>query len=208
MDDPSCCSNAEAIAAFEGHEHFPDLVRLIARGDPVEVEDLAGSIGRPTGEVEQILRAQAGTDWDEKGRLIGFGLTLRPTPHRFSVCGRTLYTWCAADTFLFTLILGTPAVAESTCPVTGQEIRVALNPDAVVSISPPEAVISERLGSNLGGDLRGEVCDHGHFFSSQQAAAGWAVAHEDGEVLGVTEAFERARATCEALGWLPEDRAS
>lgn len=206
MDDPSCCSDVEAITSFEGYEHFPDLVRLIAHGEPLEIADLAAAVGLPAHDVEAILRVQPGTDWDEEGRLVGFGLTLRPTPHRFNVSGRTLYTWCAADAFLFTFILGEPAVAESTCPVTGEEIQVALSPEEVTAVSPPGAVISERLGPGLGADLRAEVCDHGHFFSSEDAAASWAAGHHDGEVRGVTEAFERARATCQALGWLAGGR--
>lgn len=31
-----------------------------------------------------------GTDWDENGDVVGFGLTQRPTAHRFIVSGRTL----------------------------------------------------------------------------------------------------------------------
>jgi hypothetical protein len=113
-----------------------------------------------------------------------------------------LYTWCAADTLMFTMILAEQAVAESTCPVTGEAIRLELSPQSLLSLSPPTAVITQRLGVEPVRDLRAEVCDHGLFFASPAAASGWAAEHPDGEVLSVAEAFDRSRATCEALGWL------
>jgi alkylmercury lyase len=133
--------------------------------------------------------------------LVGFGLSLRPTEHRYTVAGRTLYTWCATDTLLFTVILGQPALAESICPATGQPIRLELRPDTVVSVEPPEAVVTQRHRGELVGDLRTDVCDHGHFFASPAAAATWSAEHPEGQVLGVPEAFDHSRAACEELGW-------
>jgi alkylmercury lyase len=46
-----------------------------------------------------VVRAQQGTEWDDAGRLVGFGLTAQPTNYRF-LGGKTLYTWCASDTIL------------------------------------------------------------------------------------------------------------
>lgn len=202
MGDGHACSDAELIASFEGFELFPHVVRLLARGEPVDVEELAELAGWPVGDVEAVGRSQAGTEWDHDGRLVGFGLTLRPTAHRFTVSGRTLYTWCAADTLMFTMILGEQAVAESTCPVTGEPVRIGLSPESLLSVSPPGAVITERHGVDPVADLRGEVCDHGLFFAFPAAASGWAAEHPDGDVLAVAEAFDRARSACEALGWL------
>lgn len=202
MSEHAGCSDAAFISSVEGFESFPHLVRLIARGRPVELTEIAGIAQRPDAEVEQALRAQPGTDWDDEGRLVGFGLTLVPTEHRYIVGGRTLYTWCATDTLLFTLILGVAAVAESTCPATGQPIRVELCPDAVISLEPRDAVISERhLGAEVA-DLRSEVCEEGHFYASRAAAQSWAGEHPEGEVLSVTDAFDRCRQACEELDWL------
>lgn len=202
MSENSSCGDAAFISSVEGFEAFPHLVRLIARGQPVELLEIAQFAQRPVAEVERVLRAQPGTDWDDQGRLIGFGLTQLPTEHRYIVDGRTLHTWCATDTLLFTLILGMAAVAESTCPATGQAIRVELDPEAVISVEPHEAVISERHQGAEVGNLRSEVCDEGHFYASHAAAQGWASDHPEGEVLSVTDAFERCRQACQELGWL------
>jgi alkylmercury lyase len=56
---------------------------------------------------------------DEQGRIVGSGLTLRPTPHRFALDGRQLYTWCALDTLIFPVVLGQGATVESPCHGAG-----------------------------------------------------------------------------------------
>ena len=202
MTEPHACSNAEFISSFEGSPAIPPLLRLIARGRPVDLAELAAKSGQPASDLERILRAQPGTEWDDEGRLVGFGLSLRPTAHRYLVGGHTLYTWCATDTLFFTVILGIDAVAESTCPATGQPIRLEVTPDAVASVSPVGAVVSQRHRGSLVANLRADVCDHGHFFASEAAANAWVEAHPGGEILSVTEAFDQCRSACEDLGWL------
>jgi alkylmercury lyase len=98
---------------------IPHIYRLVARGRPVELEELAAAASTPVSEVEAALRHQPGTDWDERGRLVGFGLTLRPTPHHVTVDGRTLYTFCASDALTVPVILGRPVTIESPSPITG-----------------------------------------------------------------------------------------
>jgi alkylmercury lyase len=202
LTEPHACSDAELISSFEGSPAIPPLLRLIARGRPVGLAELAAESGQPAPDLERILRAQPGTEWDEEGRLVGFGLSLRPTAHRYLVGGHTLYTWCATDTLFFTVILGTDAVAASTCPATGEAIRLEITPDAVTSVSPAGAVVSQRHRGGLVSNLRADVCDHGHFFASEAAASAWMVAHPDGEILSVADAFDHCRRACEQLGWL------
>jgi alkylmercury lyase len=205
MTECHACSDANFISSVEGFDAIPHLVRLLARGNPVSVDELASTARLPEDQVGRLLRSQAGTEWDEGGRLVGFGLSLRPTQHRYTVAGRTLYTWCATDTLLFTAILGQPAVAESTCPATGRLIRLELSPDAVVSVKPAGAVVTQRHRSELIADLRAEVCDHGHFFASHAAASTWATEHPDGQVLAIAEGFDQCRHACEELGWLSSE---
>jgi alkylmercury lyase len=202
MTEPHACSDAELISSLEGFPAIPHMLRLLARGRPVDLTELAAESGQPAPDLERMLRAQPGTEWDDDGRLVGFGLSLRPTAHRYLLGGQTLYTWCATDTLFFTVILGTDAVAESTCPATGQPIRIKITPDAVTSVSPPGAVVSQRHRSDLVANLRADVCDHGHFFASEDAASAWVAAHPDGEILSVIEAFDSSRTACEQLGWL------
>lgn len=203
MTDQHTCTDAELIRSVEGYELFPVLIRLLALGRPVALDELASVAGRPAPAVEALLRAQPGVEWDDDGSLVGAGISLRRTEYRYTVADRTLYTWCAGDTLLFTVILGKPAVAEARCPATGRPIRVGVAPDALVSVDPPEAVVSQLQPAAQVCDIRGEICDHGHFFASPDAASQWLEAHPDGSVLSVAQAFESARTTCEALGWIP-----
>jgi alkylmercury lyase len=202
MTERGTCSDAELISGFEGYELLPHAVRLLAQGSPVTVGELAVSAGWAEEKVETVLRSVHGTDWDQGGHLEGFGLTLRPTRHHFIVEGRSLYTWCAADTLIFTVLLGKPAVAISPCPATGQVVRVELAADHLGSVDPPEAVVTESRCNQVGSDFRAQICDHGHFFVSPEAASGWLSEHPDGEVHSVRDAFERCRATCQQVGWL------
>jgi alkylmercury lyase len=177
------------------------MIRLVAEGQPVALQRLAAEAGVPVDEIESWLRAQPGTDWDERGRLLGFGLTQRPTRHRYVVDGRVLYTFCAADTLIFTPILGRPARVESSCPTTSQTIRIELTPGAVTLVDPATSVVSA-LNLCCGvSDIRGSLCDHGHFFASNSAAQPWRRAHPDGDVRPVGEFFDIALGVCRDLGW-------
>jgi alkylmercury lyase len=177
------------------------MIRLVAEGRPVALERLAAEADVPVEEIESWLRAQPGTDWDDSGRLLGFGLTQRPTGHRYIVDGRVLFTFCAADTLIFTPILGRPTSVESSCPTTGQTIRVELTPEAVTLVDPTTAVVSQLNLCCGASDIRGSLCDHGHFFASAGAAQPWHRAHPDGDVRLVGEFFDIALGICRELGW-------
>jgi alkylmercury lyase len=56
------------------------LLPLLARGRPVTATDLSRASGRREPDVEQALSRQGDLETDEQGRVVGYGLTLRPTP--------------------------------------------------------------------------------------------------------------------------------
>lgn len=202
MTDGNPCNDAEFLSSVSGVEALPQLLRLLLRGQPVDLAELVDIAGDSGTELATVVRAQPGSEWDGEGRLVGFGLTPTPTDYKFLVEGRTLYTWCASDTLLFTLILGSDSVVEATCPVTRQRLRLELTPRGITSVTPPETVVSQRHREDLVGNLRADICDHGHFFASPTAAADWLDAHPDGQVLSIVDAFSAAIAACEELGWL------
>jgi alkylmercury lyase len=186
----------EEMTAF-----FPPLIRLVAEGEPVSLARLAAAAEVSEDELAAWLHSQPGTDWDEQGRLLGFGLTQRETRHRFVVDGRELFTFCAADTLLFPPILDRPASVTSTCPATGQAIRVEVSPTAATVVEPATAVVSHvqlRAGC---GDIRAQTCDHGYFFATDEAAAQWRHDHPEGHVLPVKEFFDQGLAATRALRW-------
>jgi alkylmercury lyase len=100
----------------------PVVLAELARGEPVEAARIAARAGTPAPAVLDLLRGSP-AEWDDDGRLVGFGLTLRATRHRFEVDGRVLYTWCAPDALAFPAVLGIEADVESPAlpPASGFE---------------------------------------------------------------------------------------
>jgi alkylmercury lyase len=192
---------AALIDRVEGRELVPHAVRLLSEGEPVALAQLAAAAGWSVEEVEAALGAQISAERDDQGRLVGLALTLRPTTHRVTIDGRTLFAWCASDTLMVPVIVGRPAVVESTCPQTGQAIRVEVTPDRVERVDPPDAVVSAVRPAGRLADVRSDTCDHGHFFSSIEASAAWASAHLEGHIHPVEEAFRLDRQVIKQLGW-------
>jgi alkylmercury lyase len=192
---------AALIDRVEGRDLLPHAVRLLSEGEPVALAQLATAAGWSVEDVEAALRAQTSAERDDQGRLVGLALTLRPTTHRVTIDGRTLFAWCASDTLMVPVIVGRSAVVESTCPQTGQAIRVELTPDGVERVDPPDAVVSAVRPAGQLADVRSDTCDHGHFFSSIEASAAWADAHPEGHIHPVEEAFELDRQVIKRLGW-------
>ena len=142
------------------------LLRLLVDGDPVSIEELAAAAGRTVDDVRRGLAAVPDTEYDAQGRILGQGLTLRPTNHRFTVAGEELYTWCALDTLIFPALVERAAHVESVSPASGATIRVTIDPaTGVTSVEPATAVVSlvnpERMTS-----IRPSFCNQVHFFTS------------------------------------------
>ena len=202
MSTDYVASTVDVIRNLEAGELLPHAVRLLSRGKPVALESLAAASGWPLSKVKGALDRGSSAELDEQGRLVGFTLTLRPTPHRFAVDGQNLFAWCADDTLWFPVVLGLPARVESKCPHTGQPICVELSPDAIVRVDPPEAVVSHVRPAGKLPDVRAAACELGHFFSSHAAAAHWAEKHPSGTVHSVPDAFWLDRRVIEQLGWI------
>ena len=172
----------------------PVLLRLLARGEPLTVAEIATVADRSGAEVQAALTRLPDTELDDAGRVVGWGITLRPTPHQFTVGGRHLFTWCALDTLMFPALLGQAASVSSQCHATGEpvHVQVDVSPDRVSAVTPAEAVVSIVTPGETA-SLRGAFCNQVHFFSSAEAAGPWLAEHPEASVLPVAEAFELGR---------------
>jgi alkylmercury lyase len=188
------------MRTYDEFKFVPPAIRLLAQGEPVSVARLAAAGGWTEEEVGAGLARQPSVEWDEHGQLVGFGMTLRPTQHRFDFDGRTVYGWCASDALSFPVFLDAAGVVTSTCPVTGQIIRVDVTSRAVKYVEPPAAVVSALRPLEHVGDIRTDVCALGHFFASREAAADWLAAYPDGLLHSVAEDFEIHRQVFTELG--------
>ncbi|WP_245900433.1 organomercurial lyase MerB [Prauserella shujinwangii] len=164
------------------------LLRLLSRGAPVIIGDLTAALGRPAGEVSRALAGTPDIEYDDQGRIVGAGLTLRPTPHRFEIDGRVLHTWCAMDTLVYPGLLGCPARVTSPCQATGTPVHLTVDGTRVTGIDPPTAVVSLVTPDDLT-SVRTAFCDHVHFFASAHVARPWLADHPDASVLPITEAY-------------------
>ena len=171
----------------------PTLLRLLARGKPVAPSEIAAATAVSLEEVRARLAAFPDAELDEDGNLVGMGLTLRPTQHRFQIDGRQLYTWCALDTLMYPLLLGGTANVESPCRATGEPVRVEVGPEGIRRVEPVTAVVSIVVPKDSTSNLRGSFCSEVHFFRSEEVAHEWLSSHPGALILSVRDAFELGR---------------
>ncbi|WP_240617226.1 organomercurial lyase MerB [Nocardioides speluncae] len=180
---------------------LPHLARLLAEGQPVSVAQVVAGEDWTEEQIRAELSRHPGTDWDDQGRILGFGLTLRETPHRFAFDDRVVYAFCASDALEFSVVLGRSGTITSTCPATRQRITVEITPERVVSVEPASTVVSKLRPDRAVDDVRAEICNLGNFFSSAQAATDWLTLNPHGQVASIHEDFEVTRLAMVELGW-------
>lgn len=186
------------------------LYRLLARGQPVTADQISFASGVTREAVAQMLAKWHGVQRSEDGAVTAFwGLTLSKTKHRFRIGGRELHTWCAWDTLFLPPLLGTTAKVESPCPVTGERIRLTIDPSRVDSVEPKSVALSFLLPTKpeIERSVTETFCCHVHFFASSAAATHWVSAHPRTFVLPLEIAWQvgmRRNATQFSAAWRRE----
>ncbi len=188
-----------------------EIYRQLALGQPVQRVGLAEALRLPLAAVEEVLRRtnlKSLTYADAEGRILGFGgLAIREMPHRFTVAGRTLYTWCAWDSLFLPAILGVEAEVDSPAPDGAARVRLHVAPDGVKRVRPETAVMSFLLPSAqiFQGDALKAItnfCHYIFFFADRQSADRWTTDHPETLVISVSDAFELGRRMVETR-WRP-----
>lgn len=165
------------------------ILHQVTRGKPIGKAALAVSLQVSQEEVEQRLLHLPDTEFDHQGDILGWGVTLVPTRHRFQIHGHSLYTWCAFDTVLFPPTLGAEAQVHSTCPVTGHPITFVATPSGTIKdLTLASSVLSLIIPAKRSECVRATFCEQSLFFSSEQAAISWLTAHPEAVVLSIDEA--------------------
>lgn len=178
--------------------HVP-LIRLLAEGEPVTIAELAAASAQLQDAVREALEAAGDAEYDEEGSIIGLGLTLRPTPHRFTVAGEQLYTWCALDTLIFPALIGKAATVESTSPTSGTTIRVRVADDGTAASVHPSTAVVSLVEPDAPGSVRSSFCNQVHYFASHADAQPWIDAHPGGEIVDVATAHRTGATMASAL---------
>jgi alkylmercury lyase len=186
------------VGTFPARDDAPlarALLRELARGEPVAPSALrhAGAEGQEA--LTAALARWPNVEVDETGRIVAFsGLSLTPTPHRFAVGGRQLYTWCAWDTLFLPALLDQPALVKSNCRVTGRNVRLTVEPSGVRETDPEPLLVSFPAPATTStADITGSFCCHVHFLAGREAADQWLSQHAGGAALTLQDAFELGR---------------
>ena len=165
------------------------ILHQVSRGKPLSKASLVTSLQISQNELEHRLARVPDTEFDHEGNIIGWGVTLMPTRHRFQLDGKVLFTWCAFDTVLFPPSLGQAAQVSSTCPITEQPITFVATPEGVVKdVTPAHSVMSLIIPANRQECIRATFCEHSLFFSSEQAASSYLASHPEAVLLSIEEA--------------------
>lgn len=171
------------------------LYRLLAKGEPVSHDELAKHAADAPEGVGRLLDDLPGTYRDERDRVTGFwGMSLAPMPHRMHLDSGDVFAWCAWDTLFLPGLLGKRAIVESTCPATGETVRLVVEPAAVHDVSPAGGTMSFlRPDESFGVDTIKSFCHYVHFFASRDAADAWTAQHDGTFVLSIDDGFEIGR---------------
>jgi len=148
---------------------------LLAAGAVCSAGAIAVRCGLAPGRVRAVL-GRLPTATVEDGAVTAFlGLRRGDGAHRVSFGGGGLSVWCAWDALFVPELAGAPALAESSCPVTGEPITVEVHPEfGVVRSSPDDALLSFLARpAPFAGDVVSGFCRWIHFLSGPDAARDW-----------------------------------
>ena len=192
MQHPSLETIAERLVAHlecMQNELCLPILHQVVRGKPLTMAALGASLQMGQNELEHRLSKLPDTEFDQQGNVVGWGVTLMPTRHRFEIDGKPVFTWCAFDTVLFPPSLMKTAHVQSTYPVTGQPITFVATPGGVAKeLTPESAVLSLIIPAERSDCVRDTFCEQSLFFQSEQAASIWLSTHPDALILSVEEA--------------------
>jgi len=169
------------------------IYRLLASGQPVPLESIASETGLSRQDVQAILKRWPGVFYDGADRIVGYwGLARGKMTHRFEVNGQTLYTWCAWDSLFIPQILQSSAQVESTCPVTGEKIRLTVAPDRIEKRAPRDVSMSFIVpdASGVRENPITNFCHYVHFFMSPEVGGRWCSENDGTFIMSLDDAFD------------------
>ncbi|MBJ6799190.1 organomercurial lyase MerB [Geomonas propionica] len=167
------------------------LLRTLAKGKPVTKASIAVALDMALSDVDMAVMGFKDTVYDGDGNIVACGLSLIPTPHRFSVDGRNLFTWCALDALMYPVALQQMALVESQCPVTKVVVRLTVTPTGITALTPATSVVSLVIPAAQVGccNVRNAFCSQVHFLGSPETADEWRSSHPEARILSVEEAW-------------------
>jgi alkylmercury lyase len=158
------------------------LQKLLLEGQPVSLDRIAATLHVAREEVPGLIQ---GVELDTAGNVVGWGLSLVPTPHSYQINGHQFYVWCAGDAITFPLLHKASAVIASPDPISGETVQLMGTPEGAQDVAPSTAVVSwvrSPSGVYTLENVRTAFCNFTNFFVSVETASQY-VAHHPGLVI-------------------------
>jgi alkylmercury lyase len=117
------------------------------------------------------------------------------SPHAARIADQgAVWMWCALDPLFIVPLLGADAAVSSTCPTSGDPVRLTVTATGVATVEPATTVVSLLMPDCPFDDaVRQTFCHFVHFFASPAAADGRTAQHPGTFWLPVTDAAEVGR---------------
>ena len=131
-----------------GASTVPSSTPLLTTGNLPSLPELADRLGNSLEAIQDALRVLAAADYlalDDDGQvtcLIPFSAT--PTSHVVVIDGQRRFAMCAIDALGVPAMLGAEIDIDGRCAVCDASIALRVRRGAIVSATPPEAMVVAR----------------------------------------------------------------
>jgi alkylmercury lyase len=169
------------------------LQKLLLEGQPVSLDRIAATLQVAREEVPALIR---GAELDTDGNVVGWGLSLVPTPHSYQIDGRQFYVWCAGDAITFPLLHKASAVIASPDPISGETVRLLGTPEGARDVAPSTAVVSwarRPSGTQTLENVRAAFCNFTNFFASVETASQYVAQHPGLVIVPIDDVFQMGK---------------
>jgi len=157
---------------------------------------LAEDLGRRTDAISVALGTSL-AEIDSSGHVSElFGITRGPTLHRIEVGGVTLYSCCALVTHMVPAIMHQAVTVESTDPINGNKINLAISADSQLQRVDPLTARSSMVDCALEEIIsspRTKFCCHVKHFDSSESAEEFASKSPNRYVMTIEDFHEAAQ---------------
>tara|TARA_R110002049_G_scaffold303028_1_gene496992 strand:+ start:2651 stop:3250 length:600 start_codon:yes stop_codon:yes gene_type:complete len=181
----------KAMLSKVGIEDVSFMVNIheaLLKGNPIPIANYYDLVGLNREKADALLEMLG--ECNENNQITAFsGLSLTPTPYKFIVQNKTLYTWCALDAILFTEWLDVSSQIISHDPIDNAAIELNIEGDHLMSTDPYPLYIS-LVDTMDNCNIKGSFCNHVSFWASEQTANQWLKDNPTGKIVTIDDFFE------------------
>jgi alkylmercury lyase len=163
------------------------IQKLLLEGKPLSLDRIASEFHLAQKEATDLVE---GAELDQEGNVVGFGLSIVPTPHSYQIDGRQFYVWCAFDAIMFPFLHQNIVRIESLDPINGEKITLTSMPEGVQNVNPVTTVVSMVPGISSPENIRSKFCNLTHFFTSEATASEYVAKHPGLVIVPIEQVFE------------------